>query len=175
MKKFKRIALTCLACSFIAILYWENGRTIFENRRKPSEEGLETINMILVFEQEKLSECIARLSYYDDQTKELGIEIKPVLERKRAVNHQGLVEKHDFDKDVWLPKYYSSEIVCYVYKNGKKFTHWTPLLPTEVSLFTTSFKLIRTDGIDNIRFYESPFDDFDESFNILLAHVSNFL
>ena len=154
-------------------MYVANGRTIFDNRTEPTAAGLEKIHEILAFEQEKLSECMELLSHYDDRIKELGIEIRPVLDQTRAVNNQGLVEKHDWDKDMWLPKFYSSKIMCYVYKDGKKLENRTSY--NSISFFVDIFWLLYSGKNEDTTFNENPFDRFDASFDSLLNQVNNFL
>ena len=167
----------CLACVFAiliaASLYMVNGRTIFNNRAEPSEAELEKINEIISFEQEKLSECVELLSRYDEKIKELGIEIRPELDQTRAVNSQGLVEKHDWNKDMWLPKYYSSKIIYYVYKDGKKLEHRTS--PNSLSYFVDIFWLLHSGKNETTTFNENPFDRFDSGLDNLLERVSIYL
>ena len=161
------------ALSVVASLYILNGRTIFENRSEPTEAELEKIHEILAYEQEKLSECMERLSQYDDGIKGLGIEIRPELDRTRAVNNQGLVEKHDWDKDFWLPKFYSSKIRCTVYKDGKMLENRTSY--NSISLFVDIFWLLYAGKNEDIYYNENPFDSFDMSLDRLLNQVSIFL
>ena|GEM_PF-1906841 len=173
-----QIVLICLACIFAAMMYWENGRTIFESHAKPSEAELETVHEIIAFEQQKLAECKELLARYDDRAQELGIEIRPVLHQTRAVNHQGLVEEHDLQNELWLPKYYSSQIICYVYKDGEMLKKRTSNSST--SYFVTIFWLVNARKNDDIVEYnESPFDSsytmFDLTVDHLLKQVSDFL
>ena len=176
-KKSKmQIVFICLA-SVIALtvavsLYLANGRTIFENRAEPTEVELEKIHEIITFEQAKLSECMELMSRYDDRIKELGIEIRPVLEQTRAVNNQGLVEKHDWNKDNWLPKYYSSKIICDVYKDGKRLENRTSY--NSISFFVDIYWLLYAGKNEKTTFNENPFDRFDTGFDSLLNQVSNF-
>lgn len=173
-----QIVLICLACIFAAIMYWENGRTIFESHAKPSEAELETVHEIIAFEQQKLSECIELLSPYDDRARELGIEIRPVLRQTRAVNYQGLVEEHELQNELWLPKYYSSQIICYVYKDGEMLEKRTS--SNSRSYFVNIFWLVNARKNDDvIEYNESPFNNsystFDSSIDNLLKQVSDYI
>jgi len=173
-----QIVLICLTCIFAAIMYWANGRTIFESRAEPTEAELETVREILSFEQQKLSECIELLSAYDDRARELGVEIRPVLRQTRAVNHQGLVEEHELHNELWLPEYYSSQLICYVYKDGELLEKRTSNSST--SYFVTIFWLVNARKNDDIvEFNENPFNNsyttFDLTIDNLLKQVSDFL
>ena len=174
-KSKKQIVLVGLSCGIalvvIVVLYTANGRTIFENRSKPTESELLKINEILVFEQEKLSECRELLSLYDDKIKELGIELVPTLEQTRAVNNQGLVETHNWDKDMWLPKFYSSKITCFVYKDGNKLIDRASL--SYVSYFVDIYWLLHSGKNEDTVFNENPFDYFDLGIESLLRSVAN--
>ena len=167
------ILASVIALSVAVSLYIANGRTIFENRAEPTEAELEKIHELVAFEQKELSECKELLSRYDDRTKELGIEIRPVLEQTRAVNNQGLVEKHDWSKDNWLPQFYNSKIICYVYKDGKRLTNQTSY--NSIGFFVDIYWLLYTGKNENTTFNENPFDRFDTSFDSLLSQVSNLL
>lgn len=176
--KILPIVLICLACVIAAFMYWEDGRTIFENRSELSASEKQTINEILAFEQQKLSECQELLLPYGDRAKELGIEIRPILERTRAVNHQGRVEKHDLQNEMWLPKYYSSQIICYAYKDGEKLEKHTSY--NSWSYFADIFWLVNERKDDNaVEYNENPFYgsyiDFDTSIERLLKQVSDYL
>ena len=176
-KSKKRIAFICIAgiitLSVVVSYYVEFGRTIFESRAKPTEAELEKIHEILSYEQEKLSECMELLSPYNDRINELGIEIHPVLEQKRAVNNQGLVEKHDWVKDMWLLKYYSSDIDCFVYKDGKRLTNRTST--DSVSYFGHFYCLLSSGKYEDTAFIENPFKRFDTDFEDLLNRVEKYL
>ena len=173
-----QIVLICLACIFAAVMYWANGRTIFESHAKPSEEELETVHEIIAFEQQKLAECKELLAPYDDRAKELGVEIRPVLRQTRAVNFQGLVEEHALQNELWLPKYYSSQIICYIYKDEEMLEKRTS--NNSRSYFVDIFWLVnarKNDGI--VEYNESPFNNsyttFDLTIDNLLMRVSDFL
>ena len=173
-----QIVLICLTCIFAAVMYWANGRTIFESRAEPSEAEMETVHEIIAFEQQKLSECIELLSAYDDRARELGIEIRPVLRQTRAVNHQGLVEEHVLQNELWLPKYYSSQIICYIYKDGEMLENRTS--SNSKSYFVEIFWLVNARKNDDIiEFNENPFNNsyttFDLTIENLLKRVSGFL
>jgi len=159
-------------------MYWTNGRTIFESHAEPSEAELKTIHEIVAFEQQKLSECIELLSAYDDRARELGIEIRPVLRQTRAVNHQGLVEEHALQNELWLPKYYSSQIICYIYKDGEILEN--RISNNSTSYFVEIFWLVNARKNDDIiEFNENPFNNsyttFDLTIENLLKRVSGFL
>jgi len=162
-----------IALSVAVFLYTANGRTIFENRAEPTEAEMEKIHEIISFEQAKLSECMELLAHYDERIKELGIEIRPMLEQNRAVNNQGLVEKHDWNKDNWLPKFYSSIIICYVFKDGKRLENRTS--NDTVSYFVEIYWLLYAGKNENTTYNETPFDYFDTGFDNLLSQVSIFL
>jgi len=172
-----QIVLICLACVIVLAvavsLYIANGRTIFENRSEPTEAELHKIDEIVNFEQDKLFECAELLSRYDDRTKELGIEIRPVLEQSRAVNNQGLEEKHDWNKDHWLPKFYTSKIICYVYKDGERLEDRT--LKNIIGFFVDIYWLTYAAKNETPIFNENPFDNFDAGIDSLLNKVSGFL
>ena len=178
VKKSKmRIFLICLACVIVlsaaVSLYITNGRTIFENRAEPTEAESVKIHEIIIFEQAKLSECTELISSYNDRINKLGIEIRPVLEQNRAVNDRGLVVKHDWNKDNWLPRFYSSKIICYVYKDGKRLENRTSY--DSISYFVNIYWLLYAGKNENAAYNETPFDYFDTDLDSLLNRVSDFL
>lgn len=176
-KSRKQIALIWLACVVAAIvavsLYITNGRTVFENRREPSDKDMARINEIIAYEQERLAECLELVSRYDDRISELGIEVRTVVRRTRAVNHQGLVEDHDWERDMWLPKYYHSGISCGIYKDGELLME--RISPNTSSLFIASYWLLQAGKNEPTFYNDMPFKDFDRSFNDLLSQVFNFI
>ena len=172
-----RIVFICIASTVVlliaALLYIANGRTVFEKRSKPTQTEQAKIREIIAFEQAKLSECVELLSSHDDRIKELGIEILPVLEQTRSVNNQGLVEKHDWNKDNWVPKFYSSKIICYVCKDGEWLESRTSNNST--SYFADIFWLLYAERNENATYNETPFDHFDTRVDSLLDQVARFL
>jgi hypothetical protein len=168
------IALASLISIFIAVsLYMVNGRTIFENRKKPSEAEEIAIHDIIAYEQDMLSECLELLKPYDARLKELGIEIRIHIKRDRAVNSQGLVEEHDWNKDMWIPKHYSSSVYCQIYKDGRMLEQRTS--SNTISYFVNFFWLVYAGKNEDTRFNENPFDRIDMSFSGLLDQVSFYL
>ena len=169
---FKRIILISIACIIGAYLYLFNGRTIIESPRKVTEAELEIVDEILDFEEKQLAECRRLLSRYDNRAKELGIKIRPILDRTHAVNNFGRVEKYDLQNELKLPKFYSSKIICYVYKDGQK-------LMRQNSYFVMIFWLVNTGKNDAAEFNKNPFDnsytDFDSSIVSLLKEVSDYI
>jgi len=100
------------------------------------------------------------------------------LRQTRAVNHQGLVEEHVLQNELWLPKYYSSQIICYIYKDGEMLEKRTSNNST--SYFVEIFWLVNARKNDDIiEFNENPFSNsyttFDLTIENLLKRVSGFL
>lgn len=169
------ITIGIIACIVAAYMYWVNGRSIFENRSVPTEAEKEQIQKILSFEQEKLAECMELLISYNVRASELGIEIRPTLHQYRAVNIHGLVEKHDFKIDFWMPKYYESKIVIDIYKDGAKLARWKTHNTT--SYISEIIWLVSARKQENIfEFNERPFSnsniEFDNKMMNLLDEVS---
>lgn len=166
-------AILGLVCIFAAYMYWVNGRSIFENRSEPTDAEKETIRKIVDFEQEKLAECAELLRPFKDQAQELGIEIRPILYQRRTVNNHGKVEEHDFQKDYWLPKFYTSSITCCAYKNGEPLKEWTAH-DTE-SWFVDIYRLVTERKSDNsVEYNHDTFDSFDLGMEQLLRRVSEY-
>ena len=134
---------------------------------------METIQSIIDFEEQKLFECQELIKRHSERAKELGVEIIPVLDRCRAVNHDGLVEVHNWDQDMWLPHYYNSRITCYIYKDGEMLEERTS--PTSVSHFVNIYWLVYAGKKDTLRFNEKPFEQFDGQFDRLLDSVFVYL
>jgi len=176
-KSKKQIISICfvgiIVLSVAVSLYIANGRTVFNNRSAPTEAELETIHQIIAFEQEKLSECTELLAHYESTIRELGIEIRLELTQRRSVNHQGLVENHDWSTDMWLPTYYSSDIMCYVYKDGRPLVEFMSYNTT--SFFGDTYWLLYAGKKENTTFNETLFEGFDITFDRLLDQVSKHL
>lgn len=140
---------------------------------------IETINSILNFERQNLLECTNRLSEYDDKAKELGVEIRPVLKRQRGVNNLGQVKDYDIQRELKLPQFYTSRIICYAYKDGIILTEQEDYDRNVTSFFTMGFQLVKAWKKGNIELNESPFDNaysnFDSAINLLFKQISEYL
>lgn len=169
------IIIGLIAFIFAAYMYWVNGRSIFESHSAPTEAEKEQIQRIVSFEQEKLAECKERLTSYNVRASELEIEIRPTLSQYRAVNIHGLVQKHDFKSEFWIPKFYESEIEISIYKNGARLAKWKSHNTT--SYFCEFFWLVRVRKQENIlelnqRPFNNSYMEFDSIMMNLLDEVS---
>ena len=164
------ISAACLACVIIALTYWYYGRTIIEDRSTPTEAQWDTIIMILEHERTKLIEFKELLKPYADMLNELDIQINPVVQQRRAINHRGRSELHDWENNMWLPRYYRSLVACFIYKDGKILENPTP--GSSPGYFVEYYWIVHAIKDEPVIFYEDPFKNFDENFNKLLNEIS---
>ena len=171
----KPCVFICLAaCILIGLLYWANSSsTISEDLSEPSEEELETIQMILEFEQEKLSEFIELLSPYEGRIYELGVQVGYNLSQGRIINQDGLVVNHDWQRDMWFPLIYISEITLVILKDGNILENRTS--SGSEGFFEEEFLLVVSGRNMETILHEDSFEHFDELFSKLLSDVSDFL
>ena len=169
------IALIIIAIVFAGIMYWVNGRTIYDAHTPATGKELDTIHEIMAYEQQKIDECTALLAKFTDQAQSIGLELKPVLNQHRAVNYDGKVETHDFNMDMWLPKYYSSRIMIWVYKDGEPLVNKTSSSTT--SFFVSFYTLVdvrKNEGM--VEYTQDPFNnhytDFDANIEDLIERAS---
>ena len=171
-KRKMLIGIACFACVIIALIYWNYGRTIFEDRSFPTEEEWDTIVMILEHERAKLIEFTELLLPYADILNELDVQIHPVLQQRRAINHRGTSEIHDWESNMWLPRYYRSLVACFIYKDGKPLLN--PSSGSSPGYFVEHYWVVHAIKNEPVVFFEDPFKNFDENFNKLLNEVSDY-
>jgi len=138
------------------------------------EAEQELINKILDYERQVFSECTELIQKYGDKEQELGVEIYYWIERKRAVNNSGLVEPYDIQAENKLPRFYSSEIICWIYKDGKRLVKLEVCNMRAMSLFVEHFRLLHATK-QQVYFFDNPLQDFDNRMAKLLAKVADYL
>ena len=138
---------------------------------------MQIISKILSYEQENLTECLRRLSKYETRLQELDIEIRTVLEQQRAVNKWGLVTDYDLKEMQKLPSFYSSKIICAVYKNGKILTKY---ITSDIGhTFSLLFVLVNARK-NEVKFFETPFvnpniDNFDKQIEEIVIEANEYI
>ena len=143
---------------------------------KPRDGEADKIEEILSVENEVLSICEIKIAKYTEEFEELGIEMKVTIVQRRGL-YGARVEPYNLQEKQRIPRRYSSQVSCDVYKNGERLSKQEEYNMNVTTLYGTWFQIVQSwnpyNGNNEIWYNENPLEDFDTAMEVLLNKIRN--
>ena len=131
------------------------------------KEEVDIIEKILAFEEQTFHECKEKIKPYQEMMTSLGVEIRITLLQSKG-SSIGPSKFYNLRESMVLPRFYSSDIHGFSYKDGKPITKQEEYDKRITSLFVLFFPLVRFQKKGKeLYFFQETLNNFDRDIKAL--------